>query len=129
MSQICSQDERTFLLIRFPKETVQRSQTVVGGSLKVGSLSVLRDDSLEFQDDQSKKIYSLMRNTPLAKVKEINNKKVKTQTVTDTVANEESDLFKISLQKDEAVHLGKVKLSTLLAVPKVDEKDVATVFG
>lgn len=116
-SQIDSEDDQTFLLIRLPKETVDKSQH---GSSKVGSVFIYDDGQMEFQDDKSLKFYTLMRNSQ--------PKAVKNQRHGDhLVANEESDLFKISLQNDDVVHLGKVRLSTLLAVPKVDEKGVSTV--
>lgn len=119
-SQVGSEDDQTFLLIRLPKETVERSQD---GSSKAGSVFVYEDGQMEFQDSESNKVYSLIRNFP-AKILESSHKKKN-----HVVANVESDLFKISLQKDEATHLGKVKPSTWLAVPKVDERGASTVFG
>lgn len=120
-SQIGSEDGQTFLLMRLPKETVERSRN---GSSKVGSVFIYEDGQMEFQDNESNKVYSIIKNSPYTKIETSQKKKPN-----HVVANEESDLFKISLQKDEAIHLGKVKPSTLLAVPKVDEKDVSTVFG
>lgn len=114
-------NDQTFLLIRLPKETVERGRD---GSSKVGSVFVYEDGQMEFQDDESNKVYSIIKNLPAVKQETTQRKKPN-----HVVPNEESDLFKISLQKDEAIHLGKVKPSTLLAVPKVDEKDVSTVFG
>lgn len=117
-SQTDSEDDQTFLLIRLPKETVKRSQH---GSSNVGSIFVYDDGQMEFQDDKSLKIYTLLRNSQPKVVK--NHRQAN-----HDIANEESDLFKISLQKSDAVHLGKVRLSTLLAVPKVDERGVSTAF-
>lgn len=124
-------DDQTFLLIRFPKETVDRSKSIVeGGSTKVGSLFVYNDGHAEFQDEASYKVYSLTRNSVPQTIKPESGSRPGSQKSEQGGSSiEESDLFKISLQKDEAVHLGKVKLSTLLAVPKVDEKDVSAVFG
>lgn len=120
-SPIDSHDDQTFHLIRLPRETVELAKN--GGSKKVGTLYVYDDSRSEFIDDNSHKVYSLVRNTPIkgegGTRKHSNN----------VAASEESDLFRISLQKKEAVHLGKVKLSTLLAVPKADEKDVSTAYG
>lgn len=118
-SQIDSEDDQTFLLIRLPKETVASSQQE--GSSRVGSVFVYDDGQMEFQDDKSHKMYTLMRNS---QPKTITSQRQGNH----LIANEESDLFKISLQKNDAVHLGKVRLSTLLAVPKVDEKGVSTAF-
>lgn len=134
--QTDSADDQTFLLIRLPKETVARSQS--GCGTHVGSVYVFDGGYTEFQDDQSKNIYSLLSNS-VSKLSN-NNGSVnagghhqmgskRETTNSQLVADDESDLFKISLQKDEAIHLGKVKLSTLLAVPRVDEKDVSAAFG
>jgi len=120
-SLIDSGDEQTFHLIRLPKETVERCKD--GDSSKVGSIFVYENGDIEFQDDKSLKVYTIMRNTP--KMASSNQKRVNNH----LVANEESDLFKISLQKNEALHLGKVKLSTFLAVPKDGAIDAATAFG
>lgn len=122
---IGSEEEEAFLLIRLPKETVdQRRQAGEASTTKVGSIFVYSDSQAEFQDVNSQKIYTLLRNSPTKSGTHSGGSQKRSCHV---VSNEESDLFKISLQKDEALHLGKVKLSTLLAVPKVDEKDVSTV--
>lgn len=118
-SQIDLEDDQTFLLIRLPKKTVASSQHE--GSSRVGSVFVYDDGQMEFQDDKSHEIYTLMRNS---QPKTITSQRQGNH----LIANEESDLFKISLQKNDAVHLGKVRLSPLLAVPKVDEKGVSTAF-
>lgn len=114
--QTGSDDDQTFLLIRFPKESVERAKN--SGNTLVGSVLVYEDGRVEFQDNKSQHAYSLMTNTP--------PKKAGSSRKIQIVANEESDLFRVSLQKDEAVHLGKVKSSTLLAVPKADETGVYT---
>lgn len=116
--QIDSQDEQTFLLIRLPRETIEtsrQSSTTVAGNTKVGSIQVFDDGQAEFHDTRSSKTYTLMRNsTRKAKKKD-----------SPVIANEESDLFKLSLQNCEADHLGKVKFSALLAVPKAGELDAS----
>lgn len=126
-------EDRTFLLIRLPKETVERCEKGTGGC--VGSVYVYDGGYSEFQDNHSAKVYSLLNHSVS---RQTNNNSSSSQnqswtkrdaTISQPVADDESDLFKISLQTDEAVHLGKVKPSTLLAVPKVDEKDVSAVFG
>lgn len=125
-----SEDDQTFLLIRLPKETVERSRNrAADSSTKVGSVFVFEDGSAEFQDDSSLKTYTLMRNSPKQpKPKnEGDRSNISQKKVPSIISNEESDLFKISLQNDEAVHLGKVRLATLLSVSKVDETDVSTV--
>lgn len=121
-SPIGSAEDKTFLLIRLPKETVQRCRE---GNSKVGTVFVYDDQRVEFQDDKSFKLYTLMRNSQANGKTNTSSHRKDNQ----IPAVEESDLLEVSLQKDEAVHLGKVKLSTLLAVPKVDEKDVLAVFG
>lgn len=117
-SPIDSENDQAFLLIRLPKETVERCRN--GGS-KVGSVFVYEDGHMEFQDNESNKVYSAIENKPICEDKFFKK-------LNQVLHVEESDLFKISLQKDEAIHLGKVKPSALLVVPKVDEKDVSTVF-
>lgn len=117
-SPIDSENDQAFLLIRLPKETVDRCRT--GGS-KVGSMFVYEDGQMEFQDNESNKVYSIIENKPIGRM----DFEKRTSRLLQI---EESDLLKVSLQKDEAIHLGKVKPSALLAVPKVDEKDVSTVF-
>lgn len=121
-SLIDSAEDQTFHLIRLPKDLVERSRKE--GNSNVGSVFVYHDGQVEFQDNKTHKVYTLMRNTP-TKSESSGLKKGNKEPV---VANEGADLFKISLQKDEAVHIGKVKSSTLLAVPKVDGKDVSTAF-
>lgn len=118
------QDEQTFLLIRLPKATVERTQS--GG--KAGSVFVYDDGRSEFQDAESLKLYSLFKNE-IPKVKQqTSSQETQCRTATNiennVVSSEESDLISISLDKDEALHLGTVKSSVLFAVPKVDEKDV-----
>lgn len=123
--QTGSADDQTFLLIRLPKETVARH---LKGESHVGTVHLSEAGYAEFQDNQSQRVYTLMRNSV---PKQLNggSQRSKLNNNSQPVADDESDLFKISLQKDEAVHLGKVKLSTLLAVPKGDETDVSAVFG
>lgn len=116
--QTGSEDDQTFLLIRFPKESVERSKT--GSGPLVGSILVYEDGRIEFQDNKSHNVYSLMSNSPPKKGGASQRRDC------HVVVNEESDLFRVSLQKDEAIHLGKVKSSTLLAVPKADETSVYT---
>lgn len=119
--QLDLQDDQTFHLIRLPRATVERANNASTNSLKVGSVFVAEDNTLEFIDDESRKLYKLIRNKPV--------KSENVRRANNVAACEESDLFKISVQKEEAVHLGKVTPSTLLAVPKVDEKDVSIVFA
>lgn len=111
-SRIDSGDERTFLLIRLPRETVNATKELTGLN-KVGTVSVDTSNCTVFRDDYSGKVYNLVRNEPTAHKTSTTNKKE-----SSIVANEESDLFRISLHRDEAIHIGKVKSSTLLSVPK-----------
>lgn len=111
-SPIGSEDEQTFLLIRLPKETAERCQQ---GSSKVGSVFVYDDGQMEFQDDKSLKIYDLMRNSgPTQKL----STSFRQDTSQMCTASEKSDLFKISLQKEEALHLGKVTTNSLFCIAK-----------
>lgn len=122
-------DEQTFLLIRLPKQTFEKAKNSETNSAKVGSVFIYDDGQAEFQDADSLKVYKLMRNEA------VKNESTPTKTNKSSlnihnnlVSSEESDLIKISLQKDEAIHLGKIKSSILFAVPKADEKDASTVF-
>lgn len=124
-SQIDSQDEQTYLLIRLPKETVERAKASGSTSSKAGSIYVYPDGRAEFQDENSLKVYALLRNEPIKEEK--GPSRTSHCGKDEIIANEESDLIKISLQKNDAIHLGKVKLSTLFAVPKVDERDASAV--
>jgi len=131
------EEQQTFHLIRLPKETVERAK---GRSCKVGTLFVDHDrNTVEFRDYHSCTMYSLLQNNPIGnqhaqRTTQLNsqdesNKKPSTSTLSNSalVANSnETDLLKISLQRDEAVHFGKVKTSTFLAVPKVDETSAST---
>lgn len=120
------EDPQQLLLIRLPKDIVEASRSSATG--KVGSVYIYADGQAEIKDDRTNKVYELIRNVPTAG--NAGGVGSQSQTVDNhEIANEESDLFKISVQKDEAVHLGKVKFSTLLAVPRVDEIDASTVFG
>lgn len=124
-------DPQQLLLIRLPKEIVEASRSSATG--KVGSLYIYDNGLAEIEDEATSKVYTLMRNSPnKRKNNELNasgNSLDQKHSDNHEVANEESDLFKISIRKDEAVHLGKIKFSTLLAVPKVDGKDVLTAHG
>lgn len=129
-------DEQTFLLIRLPKQTAERarnSNNTDHTSTKLGSVFIYADGRAEFQDAESLKMYELMRNQSSGL--ETTNTKIEKSTGsivnidTNVISSEESDLMRISLQKDEAIHLGKVKSSTLFAVPRVDETDASTVFA
>lgn len=133
-SQIDSpDDQQTFHLIRLPRETVERARN---GSCKVGTLFVHDDGSADFQDNHSREIYTLLRNCPIGSDSSRANsnsggssqkRSSYTAAFIDRMASSnETDLLKISLQKDEALHLGKVKTSTLLAAPKGDETNVST---
>lgn len=125
-------DQQTFHLIRLPRETVERASS---GSCKVGTLYVGSDGFIEFQDNQSRKVYSLVRNDPVRNVAssqsggQQSSQKRTVYTAANNNANlassNESDLLNLSIQKDEAIHLGKVKTSTFLAVPKADETNVS----
>lgn len=119
--QTGSVDEQTFLLIRFPKESVERSKS--SGDPHVGMLLVHEDGRVEFQDNKSQNVYTMITHTPPKKIGSSQKKE------NHTIESEESDLFRVSLQKDEAVHLGKIKSSALLAVPKADETDVYTALS
>lgn len=144
-----SLNEQAFILIRLPRETIEqhreRAKDPNNRDTKVGSVYVYDDGHAEFQDNSSLKLYSLIRNTTnLVNVKQQQQQASQSQQQSqgsvkkgeylqqdssyDTVANEQSDLFKISLQKSEAIQLGKVKFSTLLSVPKVDGIGVSTLF-
>lgn len=119
LSRIGLEDDQTFLLIRLPKETVEEHKK--SGVSNVGSVVIHKDGQTIFQDGKSHKLYTLMTNSPIKGEGDRKSGK-------HILANEESDLFKISLHKEEAVHLGKVKTSTCFAVPMVDDRDVSTVF-
>lgn len=122
---IGSEDEQTFHLIRLPKETVERARR--GGS-KAGTVYVLDNNNVEFHDTNTNKVYKVIRNDPTCvETRPGEASSQKQARANKMVACEESDLFKISIQKEEAVHLGKVKLSTLLAVPKDGARDVSVV--
>lgn len=123
-SPIGSPDDQTYHLIRLPKESVERAKNGGTNSVKVGTVNVYRGGRAEFVDDESLKEYSLMRNIPI-KGEPVSGGHKRANCVS---ASEESDLFRISLQKKEAVHLGKVMPLTLLAVPRVDETNVSTAF-
>lgn len=123
-SPIGSRDEQTYHLIRFPKESIERAKNAGGSSKKIGTVYVYAGGRAEFIDDESSKVYSLMRNIPI-KSETTGGGHKRANCIS---ASEESDLFRISLQKKDAVHLGKVKTSTLLAVPRVDETSVSIVF-
>ena len=91
--------ETTFHLIRLPKETCER------GSGHVANLTVdPTDGSLVLQDNSSNKIYSVISNYS------------KTKTLDEP--EDGHDLVKVSLNREELVHLGKVDVSTLICVPK-----------
>lgn len=120
-SPIDSGDDRTFHLIRLPKVTIERA--VSSGNSKVGTVFVYDSGEIEFYDDQSKSSYNLIRNTPIIRNDESGSGSQKLK-VKHVIACEESDLLKVSLQ--EAIHLGKVTPSTLLAVPKDVETSVST---
>lgn len=123
-SLIDSADDQTFHLIRFPKEILNNCDKTA--TTKAGSVFVYHDGRIEYQDDKSHKIYSLLNNSQhLDPSLPSPKKEIRRQQL---VPNEESDLFRISLQTgNEAVHLGKVKPSTWLVVPKVDETGASTV--
>lgn len=123
-SPIGSQDRQTFNLIRLPKETVDRGRAGGPGKVKVGSVYVYPDGRAEFQDSDTLKVYNLIRNEPIKMERGTSRY---TNTDDKMVASGESDLIRISLQRSHAVHLGKIKLSTLFAVPKGDERDVSIV--
>lgn len=127
LSPIDSHDEQTFHLIRLPKEAAIQQAAAKNGPVKVGTIFVHDNNRVEFVDDKTNKVYSLMRNTPVKG--EIGGSSHSHKRVNYVAPSEESDLLKLSLQKEEAIHLGKVKFSTLLAVPKDDETDVSTVSG
>lgn len=144
-SQLDSQsDHQTFHLIRLPKETVDRAKN---GSCLVGTLLVHDDGSMEFEDNLSRKSYQLLRNTPIGATRNQLDTPPSSQLKSTSggdgqsmgrvshinainsihlASSNESDLLKISLQKDEAIHLGKVKTSTFLAVPKAGVTSVST---
>lgn len=89
-SPIDSQEGQTFLLIRLPKESVERANN---GRVKVGSLYMYPDGRTEFQDNHTSKIYTLITRP------------------------DESDLLQISPQRSLALHLGKIDRSTLCLAP------------
>lgn len=107
--------DEVYHLIRLPKEMVERAKR---GETKLGSVHVYENNCVEIQDNVSKKVYSLVRNVP----KRDGDGSGSNQRQNVHVApSEESDLFKISLQKGHAIQLGKIKSSALLAVPKADD--------
>lgn len=123
LSPIDLLDEQTFLLIRLPKETVNKARERRSGE-KVGQVYVYDDGRTEFQDSETLRLFNLLRNqSPTIKdhvVSQSSQCRTSTNAKSNIVSSEESDLIRISLQSDEAIHLGKVKSSVLFAVPKVD---------
>lgn len=128
-SPIDSLDEQTFLLIRLPRETVDKARQRESGA-KAGSVFVYDDGRTEFQDSETLKMYSLLRNqSPNVKehtILQSSQCKTSTNARSNVKSIEESDLIRISLQNDEAIHLGKVKSSVLFAVPKVDDRGASS---
>ena len=123
-SPIDSPDEQTFHLIRLPKSIVEQAAS---GNTRVGTVTVDSNGLVELKDDNSGKLYTLIRNVPLDKDSNEGSQATKIK-IHDVSTGEKSDLFKISLQKEETMHIGKVKPLTLLAVPKDDGTDVSTVY-
>lgn len=88
--------DQDYLLIRLPEDMV-KAQT----QDKIGSLLVYDNGDMKIVDANTGKEY-----------------------ISQVSSCEQSDLLKMSLAEQKAIHLGKISTATFVAVPKVDDVNV-----